>query len=163
MGSVAHIEKDKKELVQDVHRLARLGIQLVHSTDSDVMVRNGSESSLVAEVKAKQGLDPILVEFKEVVLKKVVEAFTQGGDSVLRYQGLLCVPNIDDLREHILSKVHSSCYLINLGATKMYRDFKEVNVEHQKPGGLSQYISIPTEKWEDVNMNFIVSCLAPDF
>ncbi|WMV08732.1 hypothetical protein MTR67_002117 [Solanum verrucosum] len=79
MGSVSHIDDDKKELVRDVHRLARLGVQLVDSTKGGVMVHNGSKSSLVSDVKAKKCLDPTLVELKEVVLKKSVEAFSQGG------------------------------------------------------------------------------------
>ncbi|WMV40996.1 hypothetical protein MTR67_034381 [Solanum verrucosum] len=85
--SVTHIEEDKRELVRDVHRLARLGVQLVDSTKGGVIVHNGSKLSLVADVKAKKGLDPTLVELKEMVLKKSVEAFSQGGNGILRYQG----------------------------------------------------------------------------
>ncbi|WMV13676.1 hypothetical protein MTR67_007061 [Solanum verrucosum] len=55
------------------------------------MVHNSSELSFLMDVKSKQSLDPILVELKEAVLKKSVEAFSQGGDGVLRYQGRLCV------------------------------------------------------------------------
>ncbi|WMV25733.1 hypothetical protein MTR67_019118 [Solanum verrucosum] len=33
---------------------------------------------------------------------------------------------------------------------------QQVKVEHQKPRVLSQDISIPTWKWEDLNMDFIV-------
>nr|ABI34336.1 hypothetical protein SDM1_41t00011 [Solanum demissum] len=87
MGSVAHVEDKKKELVWDVHRLAQIGIQLMDSTKGGVMVHNGSESSFLVDVKSKQGLDPILMELKESVLNKSVEAFFQGGDMVLRYQG----------------------------------------------------------------------------
>ena len=29
MGSVAHVEEERKELVKDVHRLARLGVRLM--------------------------------------------------------------------------------------------------------------------------------------
>ncbi|WMV49716.1 hypothetical protein MTR67_043101 [Solanum verrucosum] len=155
MGNAAHIEKDKKELVRDGHRLAQM------------------------DLKAKQGLDPSLVELNEMVLKKSVEGFSQGGDGVLRYQGHLCVPNVDDLREQILSEAHSSLYSIHPEATKMYCDLweiywwnelkkdivefvakcpncQQVKVQHQKPGGLSQDISIPTWKWENVNMDFVV-------
>ncbi|WMV08641.1 hypothetical protein MTR67_002026 [Solanum verrucosum] len=78
MGSVAHIEDNKKKLVQDVHRLSRLGVRLVDSTKGGVMVHNSSESSFVTDVKAKQGLDPTLVELKETVLKKSVECFPKG-------------------------------------------------------------------------------------
>ena len=78
-----------------------------------------------------------------------------------------------------MSEAHSSWYSIHPGATKMYYNLLEiyqwngmkkdiaefvakysnceqVKIEHQRPGGLSQDIVIPTQKWEDVNMDFIV-------
>ncbi|WMV19302.1 hypothetical protein MTR67_012687 [Solanum verrucosum] len=64
MGSVAYVEKEKKELVKDVHRLARLGVYIMNISDTGVIIRSGSESSLVAEVKEKQDSDPILLQFK---------------------------------------------------------------------------------------------------
>ncbi|WMV58814.1 hypothetical protein MTR67_052199 [Solanum verrucosum] len=109
------------------------------------------------------------------MLMKSVEAFSQGGYAVLRYQGRLCVPNVDDLREQILREAHSSWYSIYPRATKMYRDLREVywwngmkkdiagfmakcpNFQRASPGGLSQDICIPTLKWEDLVMDFIVS------
>ncbi|KAH0697960.1 hypothetical protein KY289_015442 [Solanum tuberosum] len=117
MGSVAHVEDEKKELVRDVHRLAR-------------------------------------------------------------YQGRLCVLDVDGLREKILDEAHGSRYSIHSGATKMYRNLRkvywwnglkkditdfvakclicqQVKAEHLRPGGLSQDIDIPTWKWEDVNMDFV--------
>ncbi|WMV49832.1 hypothetical protein MTR67_043217 [Solanum verrucosum] len=59
-SSVARVEKEKEELLRDVHRLAQL------------------------DVKAKQRLVPILVDLKEAVLKKFLEAFTQAEEVVLR-------------------------------------------------------------------------------
>ena len=38
MGSTTHIEEEKKELVKDVHRLARLGVLFVDSTSGGVSV-----------------------------------------------------------------------------------------------------------------------------
>ena len=32
---------------------------------------------------------------------------------------------------------------------------QQVKVEHQKPGGMTQEIDIPTWKWEVINMDFI--------
>ncbi|KAH0644963.1 hypothetical protein KY284_032847 [Solanum tuberosum] len=147
MGSVDHLEEDKNELVRDVHRLAQLGVRLVDCNKGGVVVHNDSKLSFVSDVKAKQGR--------------------------------LCVPNEDELREHILLEAHSSRYSIHPGSTKMYCDLHEiywwkgmkkdiagfvaifsncqqVKSEHQKPGGLSQVISIPTWKWEDLNMDFIL-------
>ncbi|MCQ8082127.1 hypothetical protein NP492_23680, partial [Salmonella enterica] len=179
MGSVAHVEEERRELAKDVHRLARLGVRLMIISDGGVTVQNGAESSLVVEVKEKQDSDPILLELKSAVHNQRVEVFSQGGDGVLRYQGRLCVPNVGELRQHILAEAHNSRYSIHPGATKMYRDLREVywwngmkkdiaefvakcsncqqvKVEHQKSGGLSQDISIPTCKLEDLNMDFIV-------
>ena len=47
MGSVAHVEEKRKELVKDVHRLARLGVCHMSISDSGVTFQNGAESSLV--------------------------------------------------------------------------------------------------------------------
>ncbi|KAH0661560.1 hypothetical protein KY284_026491 [Solanum tuberosum] len=71
MGSVSHVEEEKKELARDVHRLARLGVRLEDSPKGGVMVRHNSESSVV-DVKSKQHLDPILTKLKESVLNKAL-------------------------------------------------------------------------------------------
>ena len=75
-----------KELVKDVHRLARLGILLMSISDNGVTVQNGEESSLVVQVKEKQESDPILLELKGVVHDVRVECFPHEGDGALRYQ-----------------------------------------------------------------------------
>ena len=67
MGSVAHIKEERKELVNDVHRLARLGVHLMIISDGVVTVQNEEESSLVVEVKEKQDSDPIVLELKGAV------------------------------------------------------------------------------------------------
>ena len=79
------------------------------------------------------------------------------------------------LRHHILADAHNSRYSIHQGATKMYRNLREVykwngmkrdiedfvskcpncqrvKVEYQKPGGMTQEIDIPTWKWEVINI-----------
>ncbi|KAH0671258.1 hypothetical protein KY285_025475 [Solanum tuberosum] len=126
MGSVAHVEEERRELAKDVHRLARLGVRLMIISDGGVTVQNGAESSLVVEVKEKQYSDPILLELKGAVHNQRVEVFSQGGDGLLRYQGRLCVPDVGELRQHILAEAHNSRYSIHPGATKVYRDLREV-------------------------------------
>ena len=49
MGSATHVEDKKKDLVKDIHRLARLGVRLVESTSGGVSVH----------------LDNILMELKD--------------------------------------------------------------------------------------------------
>ena len=91
MGSVAYVKEERKELVKDIHRLARLGVLPMSISNSGVTVQNGAKSSLVVEVKEKQECDPILLELKGAVNIKKMEVFYQGGDGLLRYQGRLCV------------------------------------------------------------------------
>ncbi|PKA67250.1 hypothetical protein AXF42_Ash004742 [Apostasia shenzhenica] len=89
------------------------------------------------------------------------------------------VPKISELRQAILREAHSSKYIIHPGETKMYHDLKQVvwwpalkkdvvevikkcvpcqqvKSEHQQPGGLLQPLLIPTWKWEEVAMDFVV-------
>nr|XP_009759955.1 PREDICTED: uncharacterized protein LOC104212410 [Nicotiana sylvestris] len=97
------------------------------------MVRNGAESSLVAEVKEKQLIDPALAQLKAAVLNNKTSTFSLGGeDGILRCQGRLCVPDVDNLWG------------------------RQVKAEHQRPGGLTQLMEIPMWKWEMINMNFMV-------
>ncbi|WMV32744.1 hypothetical protein MTR67_026129, partial [Solanum verrucosum] len=98
----AHVDIGDREMAREVHRLARLG------------------------VIAKQDLDSSLLELKALVKEGKVKVFSQGGDGVLRYQGRLCVPCVDGLREKILEESHNSFYSIHPGSTKMYRDLRDV-------------------------------------
>ena len=131
---------------------------------------------MVVEVKEKQDSYLIFLELRSVVHNQRMEVCSQGGNGVLRYQGRLCVPDVGELRKHIL--VHNSRYSIHPDETKMYcylqevywlngmkrdiADFvskcpncQQVKVEHHKQGGVTQEIDIPTCKWEVINMDFI--------
>ena len=60
MDSVSHVEKSKKYMVKDVHRLARLGVRLDDYLNGSFMVHHNCESSLV------------------LVLSKLNESFSLG-------------------------------------------------------------------------------------
>ena len=83
IGSVAHVDDNKKNLAQEVHHLTRLGICLVNIDEGDIWVQSSSESSLVSKVKEKQDWDPNFVKLKESVQDQKIEVFSQGRDSVL--------------------------------------------------------------------------------
>ena len=50
---------------------------------------------MVVEVKENQESHPIFLELKGAVNNQKVEDFSQGGYGVLRYQGRLCVPDVE--------------------------------------------------------------------
>ena len=107
MGSTTHVEDGKKELVKDVHRLARLGVWFVDSTSGGILVHPSSESSLVVEVKDGQHLYPVLMALKESMLVKMNESFIVGFDGIVRYKDRLCVLDMDDLQTRIIVEAHS--------------------------------------------------------
>ena len=103
IGSKTHADDGNKELVKDVHRLERLGVQSMDSTRGGASVHPSSGSSLVDEFKKGQYLDPMLMDLKKLVLIKMNESFNLGGDDILSYQDSLCVPDVDDLQNKIFA------------------------------------------------------------
>ena len=47
VGNMSHIDEQKKELVKEVHQLARLGVRLADGQSGGVSVHSSSESSFV--------------------------------------------------------------------------------------------------------------------
>lgn len=67
MGSVAHVEDDKKELVHDVHKFFRMGVHFVDSNEGGVLAHNGLKLSFASDIMAKHDLDMIMVELKKSI------------------------------------------------------------------------------------------------
>ena len=82
------------------------------------------------------------------------------------------------LKDEILKEHHGSSFAVHPGGTKMYQDLKrqylwkgmkkdvarfvakcltcqQVKIEHQKPAGMLQPLSIPEWKWDHVTMDFV--------
>ena len=79
MGSVSHIDEAKKDLVKDVHWLARVRVRFQYSLNGGFILHYNSESSSVFEVKYKQHLDKSLTELNVSVLEKHNEALYMVG------------------------------------------------------------------------------------
>ena len=50
--------------------------------------------------------------------------FREDEQGTLWYKNRICVPNVERLRNLILSEAHDTAYSIHPGATKMYYDLK---------------------------------------
>ena len=65
--------------------------------------------------------------------------FEQGGDGILRYQGRLCVPRMDELQERNTEEAHSYRYYIHLVSTKMYCDLRDVYWWNSLKKGIDEF------------------------
>jgi hypothetical protein len=50
--------------------------------------------------------------------------FTEDEQGTIWFKNMICVPEIDSLRETILKEAHDSAYSIHPSSTKMYQDLK---------------------------------------
>jgi hypothetical protein len=88
------------------------------------------------------------------------------------------LPEDKTLKDEVLREAHESRFTTHPGSTKMYRDLKKYNwwpnmkreisefmsncgiyqvkIEHQRPAGELQSLSIPKWKWEDISMDFVM-------
>ena len=105
--------------------------------------------------------------------------FRQDSDGVLWFINRLVVPKDLELRKQILDEAHLSRYSIHPGSNKMYQDLRQrfwwtrmkreiaryvsecdtcqrVKASHLRSAGPLQPLSIPSWKWEDISMDFVV-------
>ena len=95
MHNVAYVEKERKKLAKDVHRLACFWDRLICMSDGGVIVYNGPSCSLVVKIKENQDRDSILLQLNGA---NRVNIFSYKGHVLFCYQGLLCVHKVGKLR-----------------------------------------------------------------
>lgn len=78
MGSISHLEDEKKELACKVNRLDKLGVRLVDSVERSILVQSGSKSSLVDKVKENHDSDPIFIDKKQWSKVRKLTFFPKG-------------------------------------------------------------------------------------
>ncbi|XP_070032617.1 uncharacterized protein [Nicotiana tomentosiformis] len=105
-------------------------------------------------------LDENLLKLKEGILSGKIKNFSLDENSVMRLNGRLCVPNVDDLRRAIMVEAHNSKYSIYPGSTKMYHDLKDIywwnNMKRDIADFVSRFFNCQQVKAERINMDFMV-------
>jgi hypothetical protein len=107
------------------------------------------------------------------------KCFRQDGKGIFWFVSRLVVPKNKDLKKKILDEAHLSKFSMHPGSTKMYHDLKplywwtrmkreiaryvsecdtcqRIKASHLKSAGALQPLSIPSWKWDDISMDFIV-------
>jgi transposase InsO family protein len=136
------------------------------------------EPTLEQEICKGQIGDAKIQEIKDLITEGRGPEFTEDEQGTIWFKDMICLPDIDSLRETILKEAHDSDYSIHPGSTKMYQDLKQkywwyglkidvaahvamcdvcqsVKAEHQRLAGLLHPLKIPEWKWEEIGMDFI--------
>ena len=137
-------------------------------------------SPVLEEIKEGQKADLELVNQLTLINQGKETDFKLDENGVLRFRSRICVPDMTELKRSILEEGHRSGLSIHPGATKMYQDLKKIfwwpgmkrdvaefvysclvcqksKIEHQKPSGLMQPLSIPEWKWDSISMDFVTN------
>ncbi|WVZ79940.1 LOW QUALITY PROTEIN: hypothetical protein U9M48_027462 [Paspalum notatum var. saurae] len=137
------------------------------------------EPTLRDQVIAAQKRDKGMAHIREGIYEEKKACFTLDNQGVLWFKGRLVVPKDMQLRKKILDEAHTSMFAMHPGSNKMYQDLKQkfwwtrmkrkiakyvsecdvcqrVKADHLKPAGMLQPLALPSWKWEDIHMDFIV-------
>src|SRR5213083_2205899 len=143
-----------------------LNLELVPALREQIITAQRNDKG-IAHIRRRLGNDEILMGFK------------QDQDGIVWFKNRLVVPKDRELRRQILDEAHHSRFLIHPGSTKMYQDLKprfwwtrmkreiakyvsecdvyrRVKADHLKSAGQLHPLPIPSWKWEDIHMDFIV-------
>jgi hypothetical protein len=158
--------------------LGKMKIEVIPSgTLSHISVEPALQDQIIMAQLNDKGVQII----KENLHKKTekYKCFRQDGKGILWFESRLVVPKIKDLKKKILDEAHLSKFSMHPGSTKMYHDLKplywwtrmkreiaqyvsecdtcqRIKAIHLKSAGALQPLSIPSWKWDDISMDFIV-------
>jgi hypothetical protein len=137
------------------------------------------ESVLLQRIIDAQRTDKVMKHIHENIEADKANCFRKDDQGILWFNDRIVVPKDVEVRQQILDEAHLSRYYIHPGSTKMYQDLKQhywwtklkieiaryvarcdtcrrVKAIHMKTAGPLQSLPIPTWKWEDIIMDFIV-------
>uniref|UniRef100_A0A2N9EPZ7 Reverse transcriptase RNase H-like domain-containing protein n=1 Tax=Fagus sylvatica TaxID=28930 RepID=A0A2N9EPZ7_FAGSY len=146
MSTLAHLITTQVHILQD---LESMDIEVRMGTSDALLAQLNLRPTLLERIIGAQGKDHKLVKINEAVKKGERSKFSIRSDGTLLYEHRVCVPNDGELRKEILEEAHCTTYTMHPGSTK------DVKIEHQRPSGLLQPLSIPQWKWEQISMDFV--------
>jgi hypothetical protein len=158
--------------------LSKMKIEVIPSGAlSHISVEPTLQDQIIMAQLSDKGVQII----KENLHKKTekYKCFRQDGKGILWFESRLVVPKNKDLKKKILDEAHLSKFSMHPGSTEMYHDLKplywwtrmkreiaqyvsecdtcqRVKASHLKSAGALQPLSVPSWKWDDIIMDFIV-------
>jgi hypothetical protein len=137
------------------------------------------ESVLQQKIVDAQKVDKGMKHIQQKMEAGKATCLRKDDQGVLWFKDIIVLPKDTEFRQQILDEAHLTRYSIHLRSTKMYQDLKQhyrwtkmkieislyvakcdtcqrVKAVHMKTTGPLQSLPIPTWKWDDISMDFIV-------
>jgi hypothetical protein len=99
-------------------------------------------SSLLQEIRRGQLEDKKIQEIKCNIKDEKSPGFTEDDEGVLCYKGMICVPNVKELKDKILREAHESAYSIHPRGNKMYHDLKATYWWYGMKRDVAEYVAL---------------------
>jgi hypothetical protein len=167
--------KEQESIVE----LKEMGLRLSVGPEGSLLAQLKIRFVLRDKVLVAQQANGKVKEIKERVNKGIETSFQMVSDGLITMGRRIYLLEDRTLKDEVLREAHESRFATHPGSTKMYRDLKEyywwpnikreivefvsncgiceqVKIEHQKPAGELQSISISEWKWEDISMDFVM-------
>jgi hypothetical protein len=158
--------------------LSKMKIEVIASSAlSHISVEPALQDQIIMAQLRDKGVQIIKENLRQKTEK--YKCFRQDEKGILWFESRLVVPKNKDLKKKILDEAHLSKFSMHPGSTKMYHDLKplywwtrmkreiaqyvsecdtcqRIKASHLKSAGGLQPLSIPSWKWDDISMDFIV-------
>src|SRR5688572_30473635 len=158
--------------------LSKMQIEVIPSGSlSQISVEPALQDQIIMAQLSDKGVQIIKKNLHQKVEK--YNCFRQDEKGVLWFKSRLVIPKDQELRRKILDDAHLSKFSMHPGSTKMYHDLKllywwtrmkreiaqyvsecdtcqRVKASHLKSAGALRPLSVPSWKWDDISMDFIV-------
>jgi hypothetical protein len=158
--------------------MSKMKIEVIPSgTLSHISIEPTLQDQIIMAQLSDKGVQ-IIKENLHLKVEKY-KCFRQDSKGILWFENRLVVPKNKDLKKKILDEAHLSKFSMHPGSTKMYQDLKalywwtrmkreiahyvsecntcqRMKASHLKSVGALQPLSIPSWKWDDISMDFIV-------
>ncbi|XP_042396624.1 uncharacterized protein LOC121986749 [Zingiber officinale] len=95
------------------------------SMGKTVLASLSAQPCLRETIKLKQKQDSVLARLTEQIKKGKTLNLQINDSDILWMKGRLWVPDIDNIRQEVISEAHKSKFLVHPSSTKMYRDLKK--------------------------------------
>jgi hypothetical protein len=117
----------------------KLNLRIITNTEAMEMEVG---SSLLQEIRRGQLEDEKVQEIKRNIKEEKPPGFSEDDEGVLWYKGMICVPNVKELKDNILREAHESAYSIHLRGNKMYHDLKATYWWYSMKRDVAEYVAL---------------------